>query len=691
MRVCTLAVTAGLLTGLMATPSLAVGIAAPTPAASIAGVAAVATSQVQQVRAGQHGAYQRVVLDLAGHRTVQLTPLGNGAWGVNVDAPLSPRARHQLGQLGRILPALAATVTDTSAEATQLTLSFNGGARLSRQFTLPAAGSLPTRVVFDFLPAGQTAAVAASRPAVASVMRPTPAGVIARTPVTPVAYGPLTATQAADQALPARARPSATQAIARVRMRAAPSVDDLAQALAALAPAAGGPAPARLTPRALTDDSVRHVAGVVPAAGAPAVVMASAGDASADAFADVFMASAAAPGLPVDLANPPPRPDAARRGGVTLSGFVEGEGRWFTQRSDDGVSRRLYGAVAAEPSLGVVWANGDQQLRLTGFGRLDTATDARTHADVREAKWVGVFGPLELTAGVDRKFWGVTEAVHLVNVLNQIDTLEDIDGEDYLGQPMVAGALTTAKLGTFSAYVMPYFRERRYPKRLDRPNGMLLVDRAQTRYESRHDDHHLDWAARWSLKAGPIDLGLSHFSGTGREPLLLPGLSATGTPVLIPYYQLIDQTGIDLQATFGAWLLKFEGIHQWNPVRDYAAFAAGFEYTLYGVTRGGADLGLLAEYLYDERGKSGTSPFDNDLFVGLRFAGNDIASTELLMGAVFDLENSSKAFNVEASRRLGSSWRISLDGRFFTSVAVNDPLRILRDDDFLQLKLQWYF
>lgn len=690
MRVCTLAVTAGLLTGLMATPSLAVG------------VAAVATSQVQQVRAGQHGAYQRVVLDLAGHRTVQLTPLGNGAWGVNVEAPLSPRARHQLGQLGRRLPALAATVADASTEATRLTLSFNGGARLSRQFTLPAAGGLPTRVVFDFLPAGQTAGGAtASRPVAPSAQHPTPAdatpaaatpaAATARALVTPAVYGPLTAPQAADRALPARARPSAAQAVARVRMRAAPSVDELAQALAALAPAAGRPAPARLTPRALTDDSVRHVAGVVPAAGVPAVVMASAGDASADALADVFMASAAAPGLPVDLANPPPRPNAATRGGVTLSGFVEGEGRWFTQRSDDGVSRRLYGAIAAEPSLGLVWANGDHQLRLTGFGRLDTATDARTHADVREAKWVGVFGPLELTAGVDRKFWGVTEAVHLVNVLNQIDTLEDIDGEDYLGQPMVAGALTTAKLGTFSAYVMPYFRERRYPKRLDRPNGMLLVDRSQTRYESRHDDHHLDWAARWSLKAGPIDLGLSHFSGTGREPLLLPGLSATGTPVLVPYYQLIDQTGIDLQATLGAWLLKFEGIHQWNPVRDYAAFAAGLEYTLYGVTKGGADLGLLAEYLYDERGKSGTSPFDNDLFLGLRFAGNDIASTELLAGAVFDLENSSKAFNVEASRRLGSSWRISLDGRFFTSVAVNDPLRILRDDDFLQLKLQWYF
>ena len=42
-------------------------------------------------------------------------------------------------------------------------------------------------------------------------------------------------------------------------------------------------------------------------------------------------------------------------------------------------------------------------------------------------------------------------------------------------------------------------------------------------------------------------------------------------------------------------------------------------------------------------------------------------------------------------RRLGERFRLSLDARLFSGVPVTDPLLVLRDDGFLQIKLQYYF
>jgi hypothetical protein len=397
------------------------------------------------------------------------------------------------------------------------------------------------------------------------------------------------------------------------------------------------------------------------------------------------------------LASPPayddalskPSPSASPDGPIRISGFVELEGRWFPQASAEGPRDRLVGSIAVEPTLEAVWARGDQRLRLTAFGRLDTVTGQRTHADLREAKWVGVFGALEATIGLDRRFWGVTESVHLVDVINQYDTLEDVDREDKLGQPMLSLAWTTP-YGTFSGFFLPYFREQRFPGRDDRPAAPLPVDRDRAVLPGGNH-WRTDWALRWKHVLGPADIGVSYFSGVGRDPLFRPDVSATGSPVLVPVYQTIDQLGLDAQLTVGSLLLKLEALKQWNPTRDYAAFVAGFEYTFAGITSAGADLGVLAEYLYDERGRAGPSAFNNDLFVGLRYSGNDTASSELLVGAVVDLNGAGTAVNLEAARRLGAHWRLSVDARLFFNVNATDPLAILRDDDFVQFKLQYHF
>ena len=49
----------------------------------------------------------------------------------------------------------------------------------------------------------------------------------------------------------------------------------------------------------------------------------------------------------------------------------------------------------------------------------------------------------------------------------------------------------------------------------------------------------------------------------------------------------------------------------------------GFEYTFYDLLNTGTDLGLVVEYMYDEREAEAPHPFGNDIGIGLRWTAND--------------------------------------------------------------------
>jgi hypothetical protein len=328
------------------------------------------------------------------------------------------------------------------------------------------------------------------------------------------------------------------------------------------------------------------------------------------------------------------------------------------------------------------WDDGQQIFAFVPFVRVDQHDDQRSHGDIRELTWVKVADSWELRLGIRKVFWGVTESQHLVDIINQTDLVESPDGEEKLGQPMVNLALIR-DWGTVDLFILPYFRERTFPGIEGRLRTPLPVDDDQAIYQSDDEQQHLDYALRWSHYLGDWDVGLSYFDGTSRDPELRNGGS-----VLIPYYDQIQQWGVDLQATKGGWLWKLEGIHRRTSGDDYSAAVGGFEYTLYGVLESGSDVGLVMEYLYDER--SDTAPLQNDLMVGVRWTMNDVQSTEALFGTITDLETGSAIYSLEASRRLGDNWKMTLEGRVYQPDST-DPIYLYRNDDYLQVELGCYF
>ena len=332
------------------------------------------------------------------------------------------------------------------------------------------------------------------------------------------------------------------------------------------------------------------------------------------------------------------------------------------------------------------------------FFRWDATDQERTHFDLREAYLLKVWKKprLELRFGVDKVFWGVTESAHLVDIINQDDLVENVDGEDKLGQPMLA--LTVPRTwGTVSVYFLPYFRTRTFPGRGGRLRSALRVEPDTAVFgDSKLRHWHPDFALRYSHTIKAFDVGLHYFRGTTRDPAFRLGLNGR-EPVLVPVYEQIDQAGLDAQFTKGPWLLKLEAIarlRQKNAVfreEDYVSVAGGFEYTFFRIFKSNADLGVLGEYLYDSRQRRAGTPFQNDLFAGVRLALNNPQDTQVLAGAIQDMRSPERSFFVEASTRIGSAWKLSVEARLFTQTRPTSALFSVRRDNVFMVELTYNF
>lgn len=377
-----------------------------------------------------------------------------------------------------------------------------------------------------------------------------------------------------------------------------------------------------------------------------------------------------------------------------LSGKVEAEQRVFFKKPQYAEQlEHSQTSILIEPELYWGWGDGNSSLTFKPFYRYDAQDDERTHGDIRELSYIYASDDWEVRAGIRKEFWGVTEFQHLVDVINQTDSVEDIDGEDKLGQAMLNLSLVR-DWGIVDIFVLPGFRERTFAGENGRLRGPFVVDTDNVTYESSDEDRHIDYALRWSHSVGDFDLGAYWFHGTNRDPLLT--LKPVDKEVkLHQHYSLMDQIGVDVQATIGDWLYKFEAIYRDTEGDNFWASQAGFEYSFIGVFESNADLGLLLEYGYDSRGEgdllSPGAAFQNDLFFGSRLALNDADSSELLMGFSADVDHKANSFLFEGSKRFGDNLTASLDVRLFSSSYEADQLYSLRKDNHMQFSLAYYY
>ena len=389
---------------------------------------------------------------------------------------------------------------------------------------------------------------------------------------------------------------------------------------------------------------------------------------------------------------------------IEVSGRFSTETRLYPETGAHPNQRSHASGFAAEATAYVEDDEG-RSLTITPFFRYDAGDRDRTHVDLREA-FVLMYGDVgedewELRLGVDRVFWGVVESRPLVDVVNQTDLVEHPDEKTKMGQ-LMAHVTWSGDWGALELFGMSWHRPRTFPGRHGRLRSELVVDQDLTSYEASAEEWYLDLAGRLSGSFGPLDLGLSVFDGTSREPTLLPTFDGSGL-VLAPHYELIRQFGLDSQLTTGSWLLKLEAIHRIGAQNarldqnlqyeeeDYTALVLGGEYSIYSPWELDADLSLLAEWTYDGRGRWATNAFENDLLLVARLGLNDEQSTEFLVSLLSSLDNSSRVLGAEFKRRLSDNWSLHLEAAAYMGIDEDDAMYVARRDSYLGVNLDYNF
>lgn len=380
-------------------------------------------------------------------------------------------------------------------------------------------------------------------------------------------------------------------------------------------------------------------------------------------------------------------------GTFAIRGSIGAEVRAFTMRP----SYPLQSTELVQPSLvasaKASWTSNDKSvvIDVSPFLRLDETDPDRSHWDLREAA-VNLYGSLvDVRVGISKVFWGVTESRKLVDIVNQTDLVEELEGDEKLGQPMLMlrGHLDNSEA---SLFILPAFRPRTLPGEKGRLRPALPINRMLAEYESDAHTHRIDIAGRLKTRIDDFDIGLSYFNGTSREPRFELGGSS-----LIPVYDVIDQAGLDVQATLGATLLKLEAItrdgHRGFDARRFSAVVTGVEHTISQPFETDWDLGLILEFTWDDRPLSAPPTiYDKDFFVGARFAFNDTDDSSALVGALFDADTGSIYATIEGSSRIDDVLRFEVEGAFVLRADDADyVLHQFRDDSHIVFRLLRFF
>ena len=329
--------------------------------------------------------------------------------------------------------------------------------------------------------------------------------------------------------------------------------------------------------------------------------------------------------------------------------------------------------------------DGNHSVTINPFFRKDGIDENRDLLDIREGYWLLESDPIEVLVGINTVFWGVAESINLVDVINQTDA-GDLSDDQKLGQPMI-NLKFLPEYGTFSIYLLPYFRERSFSGNEGRFRGPTEIEKDESEFESSDALRNLDVALRYSHYFGDADFGLSYFTGTSREPLILPN-SAAG---LFPYYGQISQMGLDFQYTYVDLLFKTEVIVRDGFSETYTAAVSGFEYNFYQILDSDSDFSVLFEYQHDSRSKQEPQTLsDQDIFAGYRITLNDMSDSSFLGGTIYDTSRYNSTTFLEYETRIHENFSLQVSVTEFSGAQTLDPSCMFDYDDFIKIKLTSY-
>ncbi len=346
------------------------------------------------------------------------------------------------------------------------------------------------------------------------------------------------------------------------------------------------------------------------------------------------------------------------------------------------------GSLVSQPEITWTSDGGGVSFAFEPFARMDTHDPARTHADLRQAALTVSPGRLEAGLGVGQHRWGVLQLGGLVDIINQRDIVEDIDGQERLGQPYALIGWGGNNL-EMSALYLPVQRARTFPGLSGRLRPALGVDASDPQYESAWGPLHPGYAARATAFLGPAELSASGYSGLSRDPRYVAQF--TDSRVATAYDQLQQVSG-DGALVAGSFVFVAEGAwHRWGEERiPSPAAGGGARFTRPGIFGSRMDLTLLLEHTWDPR-PVGTpvTVYDNDTSAGLHLRFNDAHGTSLSGAVVRDWDTGFLFARGAVERRLDEHWKAHLEGTLFAGDGRATEWWLV-GEDYLMARIAYY-
>jgi len=362
--------------------------------------------------------------------------------------------------------------------------------------------------------------------------------------------------------------------------------------------------------------------------------------------------------------------------GATFKGEVEGRYEYYAEAplfSEQSDGQSQYALATTLDYNGQINRNTD--INVSVFGRYHPAANKSGRGDVRELALSYYASQLEMSGGMLMERWGVLEAFSPVDILNPRDRVEDFQGDIKQGIP-----------GGRISWLLDNLSEGK-----DRFRNSAF---AYSDAEFEKGQNTLSSAVRVSQMLASLEFAVSYYKGHARSPYFTPNLEEVGVITLQPNYARIEQAGFELLWIKGQLLAKLESVYRSTDDENFTGLGIGLEREFPRIGSSKNALTLYGEYYYDGR-KSGSSspitPFQNDIFLGLRLAVNDLNSTEYELRLTRDLDYDSTFWDLRAKTRIKHQWFVEANLYKFSHVDNDPALKSFASDSRLGLSVMLGF
>jgi hypothetical protein len=318
-----------------------------------------------------------------------------------------------------------------------------------------------------------------------------------------------------------------------------------------------------------------------------------------------------------------------------------------------------------------------------------------------------------LLAGQLVENWSIVDTYNPADVVNRRDVERDLYDPKKLGEVVVRLRYFLPEMGevrqpALALYVLPLHRQVPLPANDDRFRFDVTGDnRGDLAHDGIVPSFDLAYAARLSATVGSADVFLFYFGGPGR----IPGFDVDVTGRVTPVYYRTDMVGGGLQWALGRWLLKLETAYTWArrdglPRRfqgsvpdDYFQYVIGVDRTFTDVL-GKSEVTVTLEYAGEDRPDrttlSGLRPYKSDVFLGVRWALNDMRRTELTASVATDVLVDEQLYLVNVSTALYKDLKLVLGGELVNRAGERrgdrlTPFSVFPNNSNVRLALRYEF